>query len=664
MHVTSSGEKEMFCIDIDLRDLKTAEAQLRESHNLLRNIIDTIPGRVWWKDLDSRFVGCNVRFTHDAELDDPSELIGKTDHDMIWALQADSFIADDREVIESGKAKLGIEEVQILNDGKKRWLETNKVPLRNPEGKIVGTVGTYQDVTDRKQAEAELLRLSIAIEQSPEIIVITDIQGVIQYTNPAFETITGYSRDEAMGQNPSLLKSGRHSAKFYDQLWTTLSRGQIWNGRFTNKRKDGSLYTEEAVISPVKSPDGTITNYVAVKRDIIEEIKQEKYLQQAQKMEAVGQLAGGIAHDFNNILQAILGFSDLLMITLDETQEQSRENVSEIQKAAQHAAELTRQLLAYSRKQEIQLGLVDINQTIQNSAAFINSVIGGTVEIAQQLDPDLPAAKADTQQIERVLLNLALNARDAMPDGGVLTLRTESVRFSEQDADASQNIRPGQFVCLCVSDTGTGMSKEIMDHIFEPFFTTKGVGKGTGLGLSAIYGIIQDHQGWVSVDSEPGRGTTFKVFLPADMGREAPPSPIGGSQNIPAKILGKNERILIVEDDLLLLKLSETALSRVGYIVETATTLDAAQNLFDETEQAFDLLFSDVVLSDGSGADLASRLLKKNKNLPIILCSGYAEKNIPGNKLNETDYIFLEKPFSIVKLLETARMALDRNSVE
>jgi len=264
-------------------------------------------------------LGCNLAFAQDTGLQHPDQVTGKSDFELGWTNgEAKAFRADDQLVLESGKPKLDFEEPQSHPDNLVHWLKTNKVPLKDLQGRIIGLLGTYEDITDKKQAKAKLQRLSTAIEQSPEAVVITDPNGLIQYVNPAFETITGYSTEDALGKNPHILKSGEHPDVFYSNLWKTIRSGKIWEGRLVNKRKDGSLYTEEASISPVRDTSGEITGYVAIKRDITKELAQEEQLQNTQKMEAIGQLAGGIAHDFNNILQAILGFSELLMPSVEK----------------------------------------------------------------------------------------------------------------------------------------------------------------------------------------------------------------------------------------------------------------------------------------------------------------------------------------------------------
>ena len=638
----------VFGIAFDITERKNAQQAVEESETRFKSLHDASFGGIAIHD-QGIILECNQGLSIMTGYSE-EELIGMNGLGLIAESSRDLVMSH----IQSGYEK-SYEATGLRKNGEQYPL---RLEARNVsyKGKDVRTV-EFRDITDQKKAETELQRLSTAIEQSPEAVVITDPNGIIQYVNPAFEETTGYSREEAIGASPRILKSGQHDAAFYSNLWKTINSGKIWEGRFINKRKDGSVYTEEASISPVRNATGDITGYAAIKRDITKELEQEEQMQQAQKMEAVGQLAGGIAHDFNNILQAVLGFSELLMLTLDPELEQPRSNVMGIQKAAKHAADLTRQLLAFSRKQDLELTYMDINQSVKRTSMLITSIIGEKIKVISTLEPNLNPAKADSQQIDRMLLNLALNARDAMPDGGELTLRTENAEFSKEDNQSSAQIREGNFVCLSVSDNGTGMSEETQQHIFEPFFTTKEPGKGTGLGLAAIYGIIQKHDGWISVYSELDQGTTFKVFLPVyDAGEPLPT--VHNDSNTPDDVHGWGERILIVENDCAVLDLSMNALRRAGYTVETATSVEEAERLFDEADEAFDLLCSDMTLPDNNGADLAEALTKKQPGLAVLLCSGYSGKRIREDEIKQKGFFFLEKPFSIVNLLKQVHRAL------
>ena len=380
----------------------------------------------------------------------------------------------------------------------------------NDQPRILSSIS---DITERKRAEAERERLMTAIEQAGEIVIITDPEGTIQYANPAFVTVTGYRREEAVGQNPRMLKSGAHDQAFYHQLWQTISSGRSWQGSLVNKRKDGTLYTEDATISPVSDAAGRIVSYVAVKRDISAQRLMEEQLRQAQKMETVGQLAGGVAHAFNNMLQVIISYVEMSLAKVDAGQPLHK-YLLEVRRAAQRSAEITGQLLAFARKQMVSPKVLDLNDAVAGTQKMIQRLIGEDIGLAWMPGHDLWNVKMDPAQLDQIVSNLAVNARDAIGGVGKLTIETEKVVLDEAYCATHAGYVPGEYVLLAVSDDGCGMDKETLSHLFEPFFTTKGQGKGTGLGLATIYGIVKQNDGFIKVCSEPGHGTTFKVYLP------------------------------------------------------------------------------------------------------------------------------------------------------
>jgi PAS domain S-box-containing protein len=394
---------------------------------------------------------------------------------------------------------------------------------------------------ERKRAEAERVRLMTAIEQSADSVLMTDINGCIEYANYAFEKITGYSRQEVLGENPRLLKSGKHDKAFYENLWNTILEGKTWHGEIINRRKDGSLTADEMRIAPVRGERGEVTGFIAINRDVTERKQLEEQLRQAQKMEAVGRLAGGVAHDFNNLLTVIKGYTQLLSNHL-AADNPLHGHVDEIQKAGDRAAGLTRQLLAFSRQQVLAPQVLDLSAVIANMEKMLRRLIGEDIELATIKGEGLGRVKADPGQIEQVIMNLAVNARDAMPKGGKLTIETANV---EMDPAYTRNHVagiPGVYVMLAVSDTGIGMDARTLAHIFEPFFTTKERGKGTGLGLSTVYGIVKQSGGNIWAYSEPGHGATFKIYLPRLLeGAEAAEQP-----KAQTRLQGGSETVLLV----------------------------------------------------------------------------------------------------------------------
>ena len=456
-----------------------------------------------------------------------------------------------------------------------------------------------------------------------------------------------------MAKSRASLKSGEHTAEFYTNIWATIAAGGIWEGRIINKHKNGSLYTEEATISPVRDAEGRIINYVAVKRDISNELIREEELRQAQKMDAVGQLASGVAHDFNNILQGIQGFSELLQMNLENDSLDYR-NAAEIHKAAKRAAALTRQLLTFSRKQSSQPEETDLNHVVHDAEALMHILLGEAFVVVLELNERPLTVLADPGQLSQVIMNLSVNARDAMPGGGQLTISTRAATFSREDITGIPHARPGTFACLAVTDNGCGMNAEILDRIFDPFFTTKEVGSGTGLGLSVIYGIVNQCGGWVNVYSEKDLGTTFLVYLPL----VSPEDNSIGKCSEPAE-RPANLRILLVEDDPDVASMAIKMLSEAGYSIMASINAEDGLELFKAEQGRFDLLMSDMVLPGMDGSQLADAIREINPTLPIILFSGYTDYKTRWKHLQKTDYIFENKPFSVNRLITIIKSLLN-----
>lgn len=513
-------------------------------------------------------------------------------------------------------------------------------------------------ISEQKQTESKLNRLSTAIEQSPETVVITDTEGTIHYVNPAFETTTGYTSEEAIGQNPRILKSGKQEDAFYAEMWNTLKAGWTWEGRMVNKRKDGSLFTEEASITPVKDSNGTIINFVGIKRDITAELEREELFRQSQKMDSVGQLAGGIAHDFNNILQGIMGFSEILEYSLEKGS-QNQINAIEIKKAAKQAAGLTRQLLTFSRKQPVNIVELDLNDVVHDSLALLNILLGEKIKIVLELDPELPSLKADHAQITQVIMNLAVNARDAMVDSGRLSIVTECLELNADDAARlAADAGPGRYAVLSITDTGSGIPEGLKHRIFDPFFTTKEVGSGTGLGLSVVYGIVKQHKGAIGIYSEDGKGACFRIYFP--LGRQA------GAEAL--KRQGHRDpplRILVVEDDPEVACMVKEMLIAEGYLAKIAASGEEGLELIETSAPAFDLLISDMELPGIRGDQLAETIRATRPDLPVLLFSGYRDHKLRWSQIERDGYIFISKPFTNAHFFESiSHLLRKRTSTE
>ena len=541
----------------------------------------------------------------------------------------------------------------ITKTGDRILCEWYNTSLVDDSGEVIGAASLVMDVSARKKAQEERERLTLAIEQSAEMVLITDADAHILYVNPAFERVTGYTRDEVLGQNPNLLQSGQHTAAFYSKMWHRISSGKSWSGQLINRRKDGSIYTEDATISPVTDELGKIINYVAAKHDATHELELEDQLRQAQKIEAVGQMAGGIAHDFNNLLQVISGYVELTEMTMDEKDPHSLA-IEEIGKAALRGKGLINQLLAFSRRQVIKPLDLDLNALITPILNMIHGLIGEHITLDFIQGHGLGTIHADRGLIEQVLMNLCANARDAMPQGGKLTIETENVLIDSEYAETHSWATPGRYVLLSVTDTGSGMEARTLEHIFEPFFTTKEVGKGTGLGLSTVFGIIKQHDGHINAYSEVGKGTIFKIYLPA-VERKATEV----SRTVPGPVIGGNETILIAEDDETVLRLAEHLLTRAGYRVLTAMDGEEAIAVFKKHIKEIDVVMFDVVMPRMGGKEAIEKLLELRPGLPHLFASGYSENAVHTNFIQKRGLHLLSKPYQAETLLRKIREVLD-----
>jgi PAS domain S-box-containing protein len=510
--------------------------------------------------------------------------------------------------------------------------------------------GLEAEMTERKSVQMELQRLVTAIEQSAECIVITDTEGVIEYVNPAFVSVTGYSFTEAIGETCRILKSGKQSPEVYQELWGTIKQDKIWRGRLLNRKKDGTLYEQETTISPVFDTARRKMGFVAINRDITKQIKLEIQLRQSQKLEAIGQLAGGVAHDFNNLLQGIRGYTEMSLIDLPD-QATAHEHLEQVIKAVERATSLVRQLLAFSRKQLLEMKCLNLNQVIADLLNLLRRLIGERIEVVFQSQSDLKTINADAGQLEQILVNLCINARDAMPKGGRISIRTGNVVLDSEFCQQHPWGREGEFILLTVEDNGSGISPEICERIFEPFFTTKEA--GTGLGLATVYGIVKQHEGFITVNSETGQGTLFKIYLPVSE------CVVSATRPVPAETLvsGGDETVLLAEDDDLVRGMAIKVLEKAGYHLLVATDGEQAVNLFEQHGREIQLVVLDVVMPKLDGPAVFEQIRKKAADLPVLFCSGYNRNagetfyNMPGTDL-------LQKPYPPKELLLKIRQML------
>ena len=599
-----------------IRTLELIEEEAKRSEQKYKDLVASLPQIVFETDLAG-----NVSFANRTAFD----LFGYTQKDYAKGLNAlDMMVPEERDralknmqAIMNGEVLGGVEYTVVRKDGHRFPVVVHSNRFFQ-DNKPAGLRGLIVDLSQIKMMETALKRRAMAIDQSTETIVITDAEGLITYVNPAFEKITGYSSEEALGENPRILRSGKHDDMFYRDLWKTISGGKTWSGRLVNIKKNGSEFTEEATISPVFSDKGEIVSYVAVKRDITDKLQLEAQLQQAQKMEAIGSLAGGIAHDFNNILSPIFGYTEMLLLEAPEGS-QLRQGLTRILAGARTARNLVAQILAFSRQSDHEKKPLKMQSVIEEDLKLVRSLLPVTIKISRYISNNCGLVMADPTQMSQVLMNLCTNAFHSMEETkGTLTVTLKKIELETRDLMSPEMV-PGTYVCLTVADTGSGIDSHILPRIFDPYFTTKDKDKGTGLGLAIIHGIVKGHNGHISVSSEPGKGAEFRVYLPAI---EA----ICEAEHTSSQaVSGGDERILLVEDKKDVLDIEQQLLEFLGYRVTARSSSQDALELFKVRPDSFDLVLTDLTMPNMSGDELAGELIKIRPEIPIILCSGFSE---------------------------------------
>jgi len=511
-----------------------------------------------------------------------------------------------------------------------------------------------QDVTESRKA-LDVARLhSAALHAAASAMFITDVTGKIEWVNAAFTALTGYSEGEAVGRTTrDLLWSGVHEPAVFKKLWETVLAGRVWRGELTNRRKDGTHYLEERVITPFADARGKLVHFIAMGCDLTEQRLLEAQALQSHKMETVGRLAGGIAHDFNNLLTVINGTVELALLDVPP-EEPLHRDLEEVRSAGARAAQLTRQLLAFSRKQVLKLDELHLGGLVLGIKDMLGRLLGERVVLDIAVRDDAGMVRADAVQIEQVILNLSVNARDAMPEGGTLAIATDSVQIDARFATLHPTLREGAYVRLTIRDTGIGMDEELRVRAFEPFFTTKAVGTGTGLGLAMVYGIVTQSGGTVLVDSEVGKGTTFSIYLPRVVAKpialEAAPRPIRERGN---------ETILVVEDEDAVRRVAERVLRQAGYTVLSATGGHAALDLLSTYTEPVHLLLSDIVMPGMDGSELAAALTQLRPAMRVLFLSGYADEERLYDPRLGRNAAFIGKPYTPAQLTSQVREVLD-----
>jgi PAS domain S-box-containing protein len=623
-------------ISQDITERKHAEDAIKESRARLYTALESLPFDFWICDANSRYVVQNS-----TSIKHWGNLLGKTPEEVglpeditgVWRENYRRALAG--EIVRR--------EVEHTHDGVQRFFQSIVAPISDGE-KIRGTLGVNIDITERRRAEQDSLRLAVTVQQAAESIVILSRNGVVEYANPAFSRVTGRAAGELAGRMLDALLPGRSQSFVFADAAQTVAKSGLWTGHFSTQDKSGLSSEQEATLSAIRDSDGKLVNYVAILRDVTKEAALEEQVRLAQKMEAIGLLAGGVAHDFNNILQVIQGFA--LLAKSAENPAESREHLDQVLQAAERAAQLTKQLLAFGRRQPLQKDDLDLNTFMLEMTNMIQRLIGEHIEVQFLPGQNLGNIRGDKNQLNQVLLNLCVNARDAMPKGGRLTIETTNILFDGDFLNQHPLAKPGPHVLLKVTDTGVGMDRETLSRIFEPFFTTKSIDKGTGLGLAVVYGIIQQHDGMIQVYSEPDLGTTFKIYFPTT--EPGVTTTVAKSETGPLMGTGT---ILLAEDEPAVRELARHVLTEAGYHVLVANNGEEACALFEQHGAGIDLLLFDVVMPRMGGREAYDRIRAQKPDVRVLFSSGYSGTALQSGGALLEGVELLEKPYAVRELL-------------
>jgi PAS domain S-box-containing protein len=654
-----TGDNLMFCDDIS--EQMEAEKKLKESEERYRALFDRSLDCIYLHDFKGKFIDLN-----DAALN----LLGYEKKDIAFLslsslISRDQFIKTEQILDELFKVgyQQNITEFRVKRkDGQEIFLEV-KTSLVFHDGKPYAVQGVGRDITRRKQIEDELRKLAMVIQYSSELVNLANLQGQMVFLNEAGSRILGIKPEEAERHHILEVVPEAYHDAIKKEILPGLLSGGTWEGELQYKNlKTGGLIDAHAMTFPIKDPaSGEIICLANVSLDITERKRAEKeranleeQLMQSQKLESIGRLAGGVAHDFNNMLAIIIGYADIVIKDLHDSNPM-REKTKEILKAAERARDLTRQLLAFARKQTLDMTHLELNQIVSGFEKMLRRTLRENVAIKLRLSRDSCVFQGDMGQIEQIILNIAVNAQDAMPDGGTLVIETTTVSLEEGYIKSHEGIAPGKYIMLGMSDTGSGMSRETQEKIFEPFYTTKEVGKGTGLGLSTVYGIVKQHGGHIHVYSEPGKGTSFKIYFPqkektADSVRE-------GDLDIMAE-MGK-ETVLVVEDNDQVRNLSCEILKLHGYKVIDTPDGKNAMEVVKSYSGPIHLLITDVIMPDMNGKELNVNMARIHPGIRTLFMSGYPEDIISHHGVLDPGVNFIQKPFSLHDFVAKVRQVLD-----
>ncbi len=648
----------------DISDQKRAEQTLVAERNLLRLLIDNLPAYIYFKDTQGRFLLTNLPTVRLFGAVNESETLMKTVFDYFPEPMARQYAEDDRAVIELGQSIFHQEERYQDPAGNQGWFTTTKLPLRNYSGKTIGLIGISRDITESKRAEEQLRvseeRLKMAFEASEAGYYEHSTDLKTGYLDEHCAAIFGYLLTElpATARRPEwwLEKIIPEEQIHFQPAYLDFLQGKT--DRFQTELRivppQGSQRWIRIMAKTVsRQAHGRATTVAGIVQDITEQKIAEEQSRRSQKLEAIGLLAGGVAHDFNNLLQIIGGYAAMAMEHLSPAEE-SHSHLTQVKTAADRASQLTRQLLAFGRRQPLQKTATDLNEVVTELLKWVRRLIGEHIVVEFTPVTGLPGITGDKAQLEQVLMNLCVNARDAMPGGGQITIRLQATTLDDEFCQAQAWAHPGQYVCLSVADSGQGMDQQTLAHIFEPFFTTKPREQGTGLGLSVVYGVVKQHEGFLHVTSTPGHGSNFEVYLPA-----AFPATVATPPKNSMALARGTETILLAEDESGVRVLAQLLLERAGYRVLTAVTGEEAVHTFNQHADAIQLLVLDIVMPKLSGPETYEKILAKKPGLPVLFCSGYSSNSLLTEYDRHPEVGFIQKPYQIDELLAQVRRLLD-----
>ncbi|HVM59964.1 MAG TPA: PAS domain S-box protein [Verrucomicrobiae bacterium] len=630
--------------------MSTSESQLREAEQKYRRLVEQSTDGIVATDSAGHVVFANRTM---------SEMLGYFTDELLQLKIEETYLPEERIRGTERRLQLQVGKTVCFERTVRRRDGTcfpAEISLHRVEDNLFQ--GIIRDITERKGAEGVRLELAAIIESSEDAIFATNLDGTITTWNAAAERLFGYSATEATGQPVQMIIPPERAHEKQEIFGRIASGRRVSQLEMVCLTKKGHHTDISISVSPIRDASGNIVGASTIARDISERKRLQQQLQQSQKVEAIGRLAGGVAHDFNNILTTIIGYCDLTREEVD-VRGNARTNIEEIAAAAERAASLTRQLLAFSRKQTLQPKVLDLNAVVGNLDKMLRRLIGEDVDLITKLTTDLGRVRADPGQIEQVIMNLAVNARDAMPDGGKLLIETANIKLDSETMLLPQDVPTGAYVMIAVTDTGTGMTEEVKAHLFEPFFTTKPQGHGTGLGLSTCYGIVKQSGGHIHVYSEVGRGTTFKVYLP----RILEGAPMDMPESAAVAHPKGTETILLVEDDQSVRGLSARLLRSKGYnVVEASNGQEALYVAKQRAPGEIALLLTDVIMPEMGGRELADQFRAVHPNAKVLFCSGYTQEAIDRGGELEPGTAFLQKPYTPSVLGQKIREVLDQPS--